>query len=585
MRPPLRCRSTMSATSSHHGSKHFTIRVRGIAGIFLFLALVCVGRLYYLQIIKGSEYAARADHEFTTPANPLFDRNNIYFTTKDGTEIAAAVDQNGVSLAVQPPKITDPNALYAALNAIVPLDKNTFMALAQKQGTQYVVVADHLSTTTGAAIQAANLTGVVVAQDSWRSYPGGSLAAQTIGFVAYNGDALEGRYGLERQYESTLQRAQEDLYTNFFVQLFVGATQVWKGTTQGDIVTTIEPSVQAELERELVLYMQQWKPQIAGGIIMDPQNGEIYAMAVDPTFDLNDSSKQTNVSIFNDPLVGNDYEMGSIIKPLTMAAGIDSGAITATTTYNDTGCITVNTGKICNFDLKARGVIPMQQILSQSLNVGASFIATQLGPDRMRQYFKDKYAFGQPTGIDLPGEASGLINNLNSPRQVEYDTASFGQGIAITPIETVRALAALGNGGRLVTPHVARAVRDAAGLEEPLSWNSGTQILSPTTTQQVTQMLTNVVDVAFTKGMSFEHYSVAAKTGTAQISNPAGGGYYSDKYLHSYFGYFPSYNAKFIIFLFAFEPVGAPYSSETWGTTFHNIVQFLINYYAVPPDR
>ena len=560
----------------------FKMRSRILAALFVLFALLCVGRLYYLQIVHGDEYALKANRIFTAQSGPSFNRGIIYFTTKDGAEIAAATDENGVLLAVQPPKIADPEALYNTLNALVPLSKSDFMAKATRAGTQYVVVENHLSTTTGFLLEAADATGTVIAQDRWRFYPGKSLAAQTIGFVGYNGDVLEGRYGLERKYEDVLNQANEDLYANFFVELFAGAAQLAKGVIQGDLVTTIEPSVQVELERALAAYMEEWHPQIAGGIIMDPQTGAIYAMAQNPTFDLNHFSKQTDPAIFNNTLVQSAYEMGSIMKPLTMAAGIDSGVITRKTTYDDTGCITVNTAKICNFDLKARGVIPMQEILSQSLNLGASFIATELGPDLFRTYFKDKFQLGQKTGIDLPGEISGLISNLGSPRQLEYDEASFGQGIAVTPIETLRALATLANGGRLVTPHLGRAIR-TGGIEVPLQWGRGIQVLQASTTEQVSQMLTEVVDT--NKLVHKDRYSIAAKTGTAQIAEHATGGYYADAYLHSFFGYLPSYGARFTIFLYALKPVGAKYSAQTWGPTFNGLTSFLINYYDIPPDR
>ncbi len=355
---------------------------------------------------------------------------------------------------------------------------------------------------------------------------------------------------------------------------------------QGDVVTTIEPSVQAELERQLVAYDAQWHPELAGGIIMNPQNGEIYAMAVSPTFDLNSFNTQTDPLIYANPMVQNAYEMGSIIKPLTMAAGIDSGAVTEQTTYNDLGCLMVDTKKICNFDFKARGVIPMQQILSQSLNVGASFVATQMGSTTMRHYFLDEYQLGSKTGIDMPGEIHGIVDNLQSPRQVEYDTASFGQGIAITPVETVRALAVLANGGYLVMPHLVRSINYTTGVSSaPQVWPK-VQVLKPETATTVSRMLTEVVDTSLAHGADkLDHYSVAAKTGTAQIANPAGGGYYSDKWLHSFVGYVPSYDAKFIIFLFALKPVGAPYASTTLAPPWHALTQFLINYYDVPPDR
>ncbi len=551
------------------------------------IALVIVGRLYVLQMMRGGSYASKADAQFVAPPSPLLDRGSIYFTDKDNAQIVAATLKDGFSLAVNPSKVTNVEQLYAALKNIIPQTHDEFVAKATKQGSQYQLLAQHLDSSIGVALEKQQLAGLTISQDRWRLYPGDSLAAQELGFVAYNGDGQEGRYGLERQYNETLERNDSDLYANFFVELFGGVQSLIQGDPQqGDVITTIEPSVQAELERQLVAYDQQWHPKLAGGIIMNPQDGEVYAMAVSPTFDLNSFNTQTDPLMYANPMVQNVYEMGSIIKPLTMAAGIDSGAVTEATTYNDTGCITIDTKKICNFDFKARGVIPMQQILSQSLNVGASFVATQMGSTTMRHYFLDEYQLGTKTGIDMPGEVHGIVDNLHSPRAVEYDTASFGQGVAITPVETVRALATLANGGYLVTPHLVRDIRYTTGVSSPPQAWPKVQVLKPDTTTTVSRMLTTVVDTALAHGADkLDHYSVAAKTGTAQIANPAGGGYYTDKWLHSFVGYFPSYDARFIVFLFAVEPVGAPYASTTLAPPWHALTQFLINYYDVPPDR
>lgn len=503
----------------------FTVRVRVVAGLLVLVALVIVGRLYLVQIVHGGEYARKADAQLAVPQNPLLNRGSIYFTDKGGDRLVAAT--------------------------LRPLTQGT-------EGAHQ------------------------------RYYPGGSLAARTLGFVAYNNDdEQKGRYGLERYYEDTLARPGDSLYKNFFVELFGGISDALNGTpAHGDIITTIEPTVQSELERVLTDYQSSWSAKLSGGIVMDPTTGEIVAMAVYPSFDLNEFNKQDDPAIFNNPLAESVFEMGSIMKPLTVAAGLDSGAITETTLYNDTGCIEMDEKKICNHDLVARGPgTTMQQVLSESLNLGASFVATKMGPDLMRKYFLGYYKLNEETGIDLPGEVRGLTSNLLSARRVEHNTASFGQGIAVTPIEMTRALAALGNGGYLVTPHLVRAVRGPSG-ERQIGWGEPVQIFKPDTSTKISRMLTEVVDEALVNGdIKMDRYSVAAKTGTAQIADPVNGGYHDDRFLHSFFGYFPSFEPKFVVFLFAAEPQGAPFASQTWAKPFHSLTQFLINYYNIPPDR
>ena len=290
--------------------------------------------------------------------------------------------------------------------------------------------------------------------------------------------------------------------------------------------------------------------------------------------------------------------MGSIIKPLTMAVGLDTEVITADSTYNDTGFIKVDGETIHNYDGKARGVIDMQQVLNQSLNVGASYVATKIGKSNFLKYFQ-AFGIGSETGIDLPNEVAGnirnLLNNLNNKKQIEYNTASFGQGIPMTPIITASVLSILANGGKIIIPHVVKEINYKIGFSEKVDYtNEAKQVLKNTTSEEITRMLINVVDQSLADGKrKMENYSIAAKTGTAQIARPLseGGGYYSDKYLHSFFGYFPAYNPRFLVFLYTFKPTDVTnpladqYASQTLTDPFFNITHFLINYYEIPPDR
>jgi len=298
-------------------------------------------------------------------------------------------------------------------------------------------------------------------------------------------------------------------------------------------------------------------------------------------------NKTTDQSVFSNSLVEGRYELGSIMKPLTMAAGIDSGAITARSVYDDTGCITVSTYKICNFDLKARGVIPMQEVLSQSLNLGAAFVATKTGYPTFTKYMK-AYGFGQKTGIDLPNEVTGDLSPLGNGQKpaINYDTAAFGQGVSVSPIEMIRALGALANQGVLPNPHVVTAIKYASGITRSIDPGQGPRVLAATTSETVTNMLIKVFDEGLLGGeLKMEHYSFAAKTGTAQIPMPGGGYYPGEQYLHSFFGYFPAHDPKFIVFLYAFRPQGQKYASATLAHPFMDIAKYLINYYNIPPDR
>ncbi|MDZ4285010.1 MAG: penicillin-binding protein 2, partial [Patescibacteria group bacterium] len=456
-----------------------------------------------------------------------------------------------------------------------------------RRGDPYERIAEKLTEGEASTIRAMELPGVTIERDRWRIYPGGAGAAHALGFIGFEGDERKGRYGLERYYEDVLGRSEGALAVNFFAELFAGAGTALRGAehARGDLELTIEPSVEAALERELAEVTATWHTAGTGGIIMDPKTGAVMAMAAEPTFNPNEFAEADSASFAN-PLVEHVFEMGSIIKPLTLAAGLDAGVITPESTYYDAGSLTLDTWTISNFDGKGRGRVSMQTVLNESLNTGAAYVALKLGSARFAEYFR-RYGLGEETGIDVPNETRGLLGNLDSPRSIEYATASFGQGIALTPIGTARALASLANGGLLVTPHVvARVATDLGVAQSAPAAHPPERILSAKAAEEITRMLVKVVDEALVGGAaSLPHYSIAAKTGTAQIANSEDGGYYEDRFLHAFFGYFPAYDPRFLIFFYAREPQGVRYASQTLTTPFMDLARFLIGYYEIAPDR
>lgn len=559
-----------------------------IIGLCL-VALLLITRLYFVQVVHGNEFSLRAERQYVSASQELYDRGTIYFTRKDGTVLSAATLRNGFTIAMTPKLIEDAEAAYQAINALVPIERDAFFASAARKEDPYEVVAKRVSEDAGRAIDALDIPGIQLERERWRAYPGETRAAQSIGFVAFDDDdTLAGRFGLERYYNDALSRDSVGVFGNFFAELFANIDNVTvdaRETREGDLITSIEPVVQEKLDQVLAEVNVQYGSRETGGIIMDPKTGEIIALDTAPSFDANDFVNG-DPSHFGNPLVEHRYEFGSIVKALTMAAGLDSGVISPGSTYNDTGCTTLNNKTFCNYDLKARGGgTPMQEVLSQSLNMGAAYIALQVGHEKFRGYLKD-LGMATETGIDLPSEIKGDLGNIEtSPRDIEYATASYGQGIAQTPVQMVRALGALANQGQVVTPHLVTKIRLESGIDKQLSWGMPERVFSAKAAEETTRMLVKVVDDKLAGGtVKIPEMSVAAKTGTAQIAGP-GGKYLEGKYFHSFFGYFPAYDPKFIIVLYTREPGGVQYASETLTHPFMDLTHFLINYYEIPPDR
>jgi cell division protein FtsI/penicillin-binding protein 2 len=337
-----------------------------------------------------------------------------------------------------------------------------------------------------------------------------------------------------------------------------------------NITLTIDPTIQSQTEETLKKLVSEKGAEDGLIIIQEPSTGKILAMASFPNFDPNNYSQYEMKSFLN-PAVQAVYEPGSVFKVITMAAGIDSGKITPDTTYVDSGSVTYNGKTIKNWDNKSYGKAAMTNVIEHSINTGAVFAERKTGHDIFYNYLL-KFGLNEKTGISLPGELKGNLNNLKKNSDINFATASFGQGVSVTPIELISAISAIANDGVLMKPLI-------TSDEKPQTIR---RAISSETAKAVTQMMVSAVKKNIIADIS--NYSVAGKTGTAFIPDFLKGGY-TDQVINTYAGFAPATNPRFVILIKLTKPAGAPLAGQTVVPTFRELAEFMLNYYNIAPDQ
>jgi cell division protein FtsI/penicillin-binding protein 2 len=522
--------------------------------IVLTLAVLMYGglfwHLYQLQLNEGKYFAARAGNEVAADTAAL-SRATIYFTDKNGSRVPAATNKDFPEIYAVPAKIDDPAETAHAIASLLEIPVPQLLPGFKNKDSKYQLILKKAPDSAVTQLKSENIPGIYIQDTPARYYPFGSIASHVLGFVAPDesgGD--KGRYGAERQFESELT-----------------------GNPPQEVQLTLDPNIQAECERVLNDIVKQYAAKGGSIIVQEPFTGKILAMASNPTFNPNEYSI-SDLSDFPNPAVEKLYEPGSVIKIFTMAGALDAGRVTPQTSYVDTGSLLVSGHKIMNWDKKAYGLTTMTGVIEHSLNIGSAFAERQLGDEKFKQYFIN-FGFNAKTGIDLPGEVTADIRNLlkKDAPTVAFAAASFGQGVAMTPLHVITAASAIANGGLLMRPYV-DANRQPSEIRRVVSKRAATE---------VTAMMVSAVDV--NKLAAVHGYTVAGKTGTAQVPDLRHGGYFDDRYVNTYVGFAPSGKPRFTILIKLTEPEGAPLAGQTVVPAFQKLAQYLLNYYDVPPDR
>jgi len=559
---------------------------------FVFLFVILLSRLVSLQIIKHSFFLARADtlHDTTRVLTPK--RGLIDCQDKEENLIPVAINKQYYSIYAVPKEIANPEEASKELADLLSLPFQKIFSHLNKPNDPYEPLLR--KTEDKVLIQKVKdlqIKGVYIKEVPYRYYPLGSFASQLIGFVGeeQKDNQTKGRYGLEAYYDNILSgkkgmfQGMKDALGRLIRSNSSQEKSVVEGTT---LITTIDKNVQFASEQALEKLIKGRKAQRGSIIVMDPRSGKILALANYPTFDLNNFSQEKDYSVYRNDTVESRYEPGSVIKPITMAAALDLHAVTPETTYVDKGYYEIGGHKLVNYRHLVFGKVDMNKVLEMSIDTGAIFAANQIGLSNLRKYFK-RFGLEEKTGVDLPNEITGDLSNIEYPKAnpTNFATASFGVGIAVTPMELIRAYAAIANKGKMVTPYVVESIEDNSGIHSAVTSPELTTVISPKTAETLTTMLVNVIEKGYGGHAKIKGYTLAGKTGTAYIPlfNKKG---YSNDVIHTFIGFFPAYSPRFLILVKMNRPQwGKESASHTVTYTFREVEKFLINYYNLPPDE
>ena len=553
--------------------------------IFIFIfgaAIIC--RLFFLQILERKLYESQALGQQTSFNNIVGSRGQIFCENSQETKgveasgevKSLAINEDSWTISINPKDIKDWQVFADLLSKNISQTPKQIISELNSSPT-YVVLQKGLSQTELDKIKALNLAGLSWQNEPERFYPQGQMASQVLGFLGGSG---LGQYGVEGYYEDILQgKSGVQEKKSGLDSIFSGDDQI--SLDGSDVYLTIDYNIQFQAEQ--LLKAEQKKDDIDSGqiIVMKPDTGKILALANFPNFDPNQYSKVPNLDIFQDSAVQKLFEPGSIMKPFTMAAALNEGKITPDTTYTDTGVVNFGKYSIHNFNNEKMGLQTMTGVLENSLNTGAVFAEQQIPHQTLFDYM-DKFGFFGKTGIDLQGEVYSNNNLLKNGPDIEYATASFGQGINLTPMQIARGYCAIANGGKLVKPYIVEKIVNGSD-EIDTRPEISNPVVSQQTLSQLNTMLISVVDKGFNGVAKIPGYYLAGKTGTAQVPLQNGKGYETDKTIQSFVGYGPVFNPQFLILVKLDDPK-VPKSALSAVPIFKQLANYIINYWQIPPD-
>jgi cell division protein FtsI/penicillin-binding protein 2 len=562
-------------------------------GLLVFAGVIVL-KLFFIQVFQHAFYEALASGQHELFQELIPERGEIYLHDfKDQTLVPVAVNQQLGFVYADPRQIEEPDDTAEALAEFFGYDEETMDALENRLDQPedpYEPVKREVDNETLEKLMALELPGIHFTRETSRLYPEPEMSGHVLGFLGKNEDgSLSGKYGIEGYFDEILTGTQGYLLSERDIagRLITLADREYEPAVDGaDVVLTLDRTIQYKACASLQAAVAKHGADGGSVIIVQPATGKILAMCGAPDFDSNAYGSVSSINVFNNPAIFNAYEPGSIFKPLTMAAAIDAGAVTPTTTFTDTGSVLVDgwPKPIGNAEGKVYGTVDMTQVLEDSINTGMIFSMRAMGMETFVRYVK-AFGFGEYTEIELETENAGTIASLDIGAEIYSATASFGQGITVTPLQIAMAYAAIANGGVLKSPRIIDEIQYADGTVDKRATRDIAQVIDPKTARTVAAMLVSVIEHGHGKRAGVPGYYIGGKTGTAQVAKTDGIGYEQDNTIGSFAGFGPVEDPKFAMVVRIDHPRDVVWAESTAAPLFGEIAEFLLQYFQVPPVR
>jgi cell division protein FtsI (penicillin-binding protein 3) len=546
--------------------------------IILIFGLI-ISRLFYWQVTSADNLSGLGEDQTLLSSLIPAQRGRIY--SSDGSPFV--INQKSYLIFAEPKKMKDPQNIIEVLSRELEIPIATLSSKLNEKKLNWVPLIDNIDEAKMKKIKESRIEGIGFREGFMRYYPEGSMSAHLLGFVGKSSKGEDhGYFGIEGYYDEQLKgrngilKQDKDALGN---PILSGKLDEISAQNGRDLTLTIDKTVQFIVEEKLKEGIEKYKAKGGTAVVMNPYTGAILAMASFPSYDPK-LFNQYEQQLYKNPAVAASYEPGSTFKVLIVASALNEGKIKTDTKYNETGPLEIGGYTINTWNQKYHGQITPSQILEYSSNVGMVFIEKELGNDNLIRYIK-KLGFGELTEVDLQDEASSDLRPLNKWYEIDYATASFGQGIAVTPIQMLRAVSAIANGGKLMKPFLVKKIQDKERTIE-IKPKIERDVFKKEVSSAVSEMMYLAVENGETRRLKPVGYKIAGKTGTAQI--PIKGHYDAAKTIASFVGFAPVGNPNFVMLITLTEPSTSQWGSETAAPLFFNIAKELFPYFGISPS-